>query len=109
MDETDRRHLTRCVDLAEAALVSGNDPFGSVLVGADGTVLREDHNRTAGGDETRHPEFELARWAAENMTPDARAGATVKRSRRTARQYFTMGNGVRAPLILLPPLVGRGL
>ena len=77
MDDTDRRHLIRCVELAEAALATDNDPFGSVLVAADGTVLREDHNRTAGGDETRHPEFELARWAAENMSPADRAGATV--------------------------------
>jgi tRNA(Arg) A34 adenosine deaminase TadA len=77
MDATDRRHLTRCVDLAEQALATDNDPFGSVLVSAEGTVLYEDHNRTAGGDETRHPEFEIARWAAENMTPTARAAATV--------------------------------
>ncbi|KAI0547116.1 hypothetical protein F4679DRAFT_555368 [Xylaria curta] len=28
-------------------------------------------------DSTRHPEFELARWAATNMTPEARADATV--------------------------------
>jgi hypothetical protein len=27
-------------------------------------VLAEDHNRVASGDRTRHPEFELARWAA---------------------------------------------
>jgi len=77
MNDTDIRHLTRCVDLAEAALDSGNDPFGSLLVSAEGTVLREDHNRTSGGDETRHPEFELARWAAENMAPADRATATV--------------------------------
>ncbi|MBL8599823.1 MAG: nucleoside deaminase [Devosia sp.] len=77
MDDIDRRHLIRCVELAEAALTSGNDPFGSVLVAANGTVLREDYNRAGGGDETRHPEFELARWAAGNMTPEARAGATV--------------------------------
>jgi tRNA(Arg) A34 adenosine deaminase TadA len=77
MDDTDRRHLIRCVELAEAALASGHDPFGSILVAADGTVLREDHNRAGGGDETMHPEFELARWAANNMTAEARAGATV--------------------------------
>jgi tRNA(Arg) A34 adenosine deaminase TadA len=77
MDDTDRRHLTRCVELAEAALASGDDPFGSILVAADGTVLREDQNRCGRGDETLHPEFELARWAANNMTPAERAGATV--------------------------------
>lgn len=70
-------HLSRCVELAEDALDAGDEPFGSVLVGADGAVLAEDRNRIAGGDRTRHPEFELARWAAENMMPDARAGATV--------------------------------
>jgi tRNA(Arg) A34 adenosine deaminase TadA len=77
MNEIDHRHLLRCVELAERALTTGNDPFGSVLVAADGRTLHEDHNRTAGGDETRHPEFEIARWAAENMTPDDRAAATV--------------------------------
>lgn len=73
----DRRHLQRCVELATEALEAGDEPFGSVLVDADGTVLAEDHNRVAAGDRTRHPEFELARWAAANMTPEQRAGATV--------------------------------
>jgi tRNA(Arg) A34 adenosine deaminase TadA len=73
----DLRHLERCVELAAEALEAGDEPFGSVLVGADGTILAEDHNRVAGGDRTRHPEFELARWAAANMTPEERAAATV--------------------------------
>lgn len=73
----DLRHLRRCVELANEALEAGDEPFGSVLVAADGTVLAEDHNRVAGGDRTRHPEFELARWAAANMTPAERAAATV--------------------------------
>ena len=71
------RHLRRCVELATEALEAGDEPFGSVLVAADGTVLAEDHNRVASGDRTRHPEFELARWAAANMTPEERAAATV--------------------------------
>jgi tRNA(Arg) A34 adenosine deaminase TadA len=71
------RHLRRCLELAEQALESGDEPFGSVLVSAEGAVLAEDRNRTAGGDQTRHPEFELARWAATNLTPDQRGGATV--------------------------------
>lgn len=73
----DMRHLRRCVELAEQALDSGDEPFGSVLVSAEDAVLAEDRNRSAGGDQTRHPEFELARWAATNMTPDQRARATV--------------------------------
>jgi tRNA(Arg) A34 adenosine deaminase TadA len=40
-------------------------------------VLFEDRNRVAGGDGTRHPEFAIARWAAEHLAPAARAEATV--------------------------------
>ncbi|MFG3421757.1 nucleoside deaminase [Micromonospora sp. NPDC047730] len=71
------RHLRRCIELAVEALEVGDEPFGSVLVDADGTALAEDRNRVAGGDRTRHPEFELARWAAANMSPEQRAQATV--------------------------------
>ncbi|MFD8523629.1 nucleoside deaminase [Streptomyces capillispiralis] len=70
-------YLRRCVELAAEALESGDEPFGSVLVAGDGTVLAEDHNRVASGDRTRHPEFELARWSAAHMTPAERAAATV--------------------------------
>jgi tRNA(Arg) A34 adenosine deaminase TadA len=74
----DLRHLRRCVALATEALEAGDEPFGSLLVAADGTVLAEDRNRVASlGDPTRHPEFELARWAATNLTPAERAAATV--------------------------------
>lgn len=77
IDNTDRQHLRRCVELAAEALASGNEPFGSVLVSGDGNVLFEDHNRIGGGDHTRHPEFAIARWAADNMTAEDRARATV--------------------------------
>ncbi|MEV0173666.1 nucleoside deaminase [Streptomyces sp. NPDC050803] len=70
-------YLRRCVELAAAGLEAGDEPFGSVLVGADGTVLAEDRNRVASGDRTRHPEFELARWSAEHLGPEERAAATV--------------------------------
>jgi len=77
MNDEDRAHLRRCVALAEEALDAGDDPFGSLLVSADGRVLFEDRNRTSSGDATRHPEFAIARWAAEHMRPDERAAATV--------------------------------
>lgn len=78
MNESDLRHLRRCVQLATQAVESGDEPFGSVLVSAAGEVLAEDHNHVvATGDRTRHPEFELARWAAVNLTADERAAATV--------------------------------
>ncbi|MGW2728092.1 nucleoside deaminase [Streptomyces sp. NPDC001494] len=75
--DSELSHLRRCVELAREALESGDEPFGSVLVAADGTVLAEDRNRVAGGDRTRHPEFELARWSAAHLTPAERAAATV--------------------------------
>ena len=73
----DLTHLRRCVDLAREALDADDEPFGSVLVDPDGVVLREDRNRTADGDQTRHPEFELARWAAGNVAADVRPSCTV--------------------------------
>ena len=69
--------LRRAVDLAAQALEAGEEPFGSVLVSAEGDVLFEDHNRAISGDDTRHPEFEIARWAAEHLSPEERAAATV--------------------------------
>lgn len=77
MDERDLAHLRRCVELAARAVDAGDEPFGSVLVAGDGTVLAEDRNRVASGDRTRHPEFELARWAAAHLGPEERAAATV--------------------------------
>ena len=74
---TDHAHLSRCVDLARRALDSGDEPFGSVLVSDADEVLFEDHNRVAGGDQTRHPEIAIARWAAARLAPEERARATV--------------------------------
>ncbi len=77
MKDDELPYLRRCVELAAEALAVGDQPFGSVLVGGDGAVLAEDHNRIASGDRTRHPEFELARWAAAHLPVAERAGATV--------------------------------
>ncbi len=77
IDAADREHLERAVDLAEQAVAAGEEPFGSVLVAEDGSVLFEDHNRVSGGDATQHPEIAIARWAAAHLTPAERAAATV--------------------------------
>lgn len=78
LTESDRAHLRRCIELAREAVASGDEPFGSVLVGGDGTRLAEGRNRVVEtGDRTQHPEFELARWAAGRLTADERARATV--------------------------------
>lgn len=75
--ETDRTHLRTAIDLARAALAAGDAPFGSVLVDASGTVLRSDRNRENSIDPTRHPEFDLARWAGANLSAAARRTAVV--------------------------------
>ena len=73
----DRAHLRRCVELAREALDDGDEPFGSLLVDPDGVVRFEDRNRVKDGDATRHPEFEIARWAAANLSPDERRDSVV--------------------------------
>jgi tRNA(Arg) A34 adenosine deaminase TadA len=76
--DTDLAYLRRCVELAAEAVDAGDEPFGSVLVDASGTILAEDRNRERStGDPTQHPEFALARWAATKLTAEARATATV--------------------------------
>lgn len=75
--DNDMQHLRRCVELAAEALEAGDKPFGSVLVDGEGHVLREDRNRDNTVDATYHPEIAVAKWAAQNMTPEARAKAVV--------------------------------
>ncbi|BBY60809.1 nucleoside deaminase [Mycolicibacterium sarraceniae] len=77
LDEEDIRLLGRCVELARTALVAGDEPFGSILVDADGRVLFEDHNHVGAGDATAHPELAIAQWSVTNLSPDQRARATV--------------------------------
>lgn len=73
-----RGHLERCVELAREALDAGDDPFGSLLVGADGKVLAEARNREQSqADPTAHPELELALWALKNLGPEERASTTA--------------------------------
>ena len=77
LSATDLVHLRTCVDLAHEALADGDEPFGAVLVDGAGEVRFADRNRVKDGDETRHPEFEIARWSAAHLTSTERAAATV--------------------------------
>jgi tRNA(Arg) A34 adenosine deaminase TadA len=77
VDPTDVEHLRRCIELAREARAGGHEPFGSLLVGADGTVLLELTNTVGTGDVTGHPELALASWASRHLTPEECAGATL--------------------------------
>lgn len=78
MDPTDIGHLRRCLELASSARARGDEPFGSLLVTADGTVVAERENRVVtDNDRTAHPELALARWASRNLDPAQRRSATM--------------------------------
>ncbi|MGB3896556.1 deaminase [Mycolicibacter sinensis] len=77
VSDADREYLARCVELAGEAVEHGDDPFGSMLVGPEGTVLFEDRNRAGEGDPTRHPEYAIAQWAVAHLPPDRRIRSTV--------------------------------
>lgn len=77
VSDGDLHYLRRCVDLARSALDDGDEPFGSLLLDSAGAVRFEDHNRVKDGDATRHPEYAIAKWAVENLTPGERARSTV--------------------------------
>jgi tRNA(Arg) A34 adenosine deaminase TadA len=75
---TDKTFLLRCISLAREALEAGDDPFGSILVDAHGTILQEHRNRIhTSSNISLHPEFTLAIWAEKNLSPTDRASATV--------------------------------
>jgi tRNA(Arg) A34 adenosine deaminase TadA len=73
----DLRHLRRCLALATEALEAGDEPFGSLLVGANGEVLAEARNRVNELNALAHPELALAQWAAAHLSPEARAATTL--------------------------------
>lgn len=78
MTPDDERHLRRAIELAVEGRAGGEAPFGSLLVGADGTVLAQDHNTvTSDEDITAHPELKLARWAARELAPGEALGTTM--------------------------------
>lgn len=71
-------HLRRAIALATEAREGGNPPFGSLLVGPDGSVLAEERNTTiTDSDISAHPELKLARWAARSLDAATAAGTTM--------------------------------
>ncbi len=60
----------RCVELARVALDDGDEPFGSILVDADGATLFEDRNRVKDGD--AHPPSRVRDRPLGRRQPDSR-------------------------------------
>ena len=78
MPPDDELFLRRAIELAAASVAAGDAPFGSLLVGKDGSVLAEDRNTVlSDNDISAHPELKLARWAAQHLDADVAAGTTM--------------------------------
>lgn len=72
LTEKDLKHLKQCLTLAAESVKAGDKPFGSILVNEKDEVLAEARNRVNELTALAHPEFELAHWAAENLSPEQR-------------------------------------
>lgn len=75
---TDARWLRRAIALSREAREAGEEPFGSLLVSADGTVLAEARNTIISErDVSAHPELKLAVWAGRHLTPEEARATTL--------------------------------
>ena len=79
MDSPDEAWLRRAFALAAEARAAGDNPFGCLLVGADGALLGERRNQGMQPRPVRtlHAETELARAASREFTPAQLRGATL--------------------------------
>jgi tRNA(Arg) A34 adenosine deaminase TadA len=71
--------LRRAFGVARASREQGDHPFGSILVGPDGAILKEQGNgfTSEGGDMTAHAERLLATWASKTYGASFLAGCTL--------------------------------
>jgi tRNA(Arg) A34 adenosine deaminase TadA len=72
LTSTDIEHLKLCLNLATKAVAAGDKPFGSILVNSDNQVIAQARNRVNELTPLAHPEYELALWAAENLSAEER-------------------------------------
>ena len=78
MTPDDEKFLRRAIALAAEGRAGGDAPFGSLLVGPDGTILAEDRNTVlSDNDISAHPELKLARWAARELASADAAKTTM--------------------------------
>lgn len=77
LNETDIIHLKRCLELAKESIDAGDQAFGSVLVDKNNKIIAEARNRVNEKTVLAHPEYELAVWAAENLSVAQRSNTTM--------------------------------
>jgi tRNA(Arg) A34 adenosine deaminase TadA len=74
----DEGFLRRAIELAAEGRAAGDAPYGSLLVGPDGTVLIEAYNTVlSDADISAHPELKVAKWAARELDADTAAATTM--------------------------------
>ena len=62
----DKYYINKAIELAYIAKGKGDNPFGSILVDEDGNIIMEDENtQLTENDITGHPEFKIAKRAAQ--------------------------------------------
>jgi len=71
MDAKDAKHLEHAIDLARRARERGDQPFGAVIVAADGTIVEGMNSTVTDGDPTGHAETNVVRAAASAVGLDA--------------------------------------
>jgi tRNA(Arg) A34 adenosine deaminase TadA len=78
VNSQDEGYLRAAIRLASEARRAGDQPYGALLVAADGTVLAEDRNTVVTErDITAHPELKLARRAARELSLTAARTTTM--------------------------------
>lgn len=78
MRPEETRFLQQSIEAARRARARGDQPFGAVLVDAQGQVLLEGENTVATQrDCTGHAESNLMRDASKRFTPEVLAGCTM--------------------------------
>ncbi|HLS31695.1 MAG TPA: nucleoside deaminase [Flavobacteriaceae bacterium] len=92
LTKEDYQFLKRCLKLAEKAYKAGDKPFGSILVNTDGEIIAEARNRVNEINVLSHPEYELAKWAVENLSWEERKETRMY----TSGEHCPMCSGAHA-------------
>lgn len=68
--QEDKQYMLRCIELAEASILAGEFPFGSVIVNQDGVVSESGNTIAASNDVTQHAEINAMRAAQKKLGND---------------------------------------